>query len=298
MFLNLIVSVWLIVFFFLGTNAKAQRKRKSSENDAVKPPRKEDVENKQSRKSTRHSYTRGAKKKILEEANNSKLRQNVQVRVEDCLQNAQKLSTLCRIEQEESNQIKKEETTQPEEISETTDNGDSSKDSSLSEEAQPEKVETPSKIEEEEQPKEEDVVVPKIEEVIISPQEPESEEDDCVIVSEEKPTSSAIPIPPRDESCEEHAQSDVQAGSSGIVSGGREDDDGLLSSPYGRMELGDGAGTALLRFPDDRSDSGVSSLRSGSCASGDERSGSRSSALSSSDEPQHQQQQQDNRILR
>ncbi|CAG9772614.1 unnamed protein product [Ceutorhynchus assimilis] len=37
-----------------------------------------------------------------------------------------------------------------------------------------------------------------------------------------------------------------------------------------------------LRFADDRSDSGVSSLRSGS---GDERSGSRSSALSSSDEP-------------
>lgn len=37
-----------------------------------------------------------------------------------------------------------------------------------------------------------------------------------------------------------------------------------------------------FRFADDRSDSGVSSLRSGS---GDERSGSRSSALSSSDEP-------------
>ncbi|KAL1509972.1 hypothetical protein ABEB36_004635 [Hypothenemus hampei] len=37
-----------------------------------------------------------------------------------------------------------------------------------------------------------------------------------------------------------------------------------------------------LRYADDRSDSGVSSLRSGS---GDERSGSRSSALSSSDEP-------------
>lgn len=48
--------------------------------------------------------------------------------------------------------------------------------------------------------------------------------------------------------------------------------------------MDDAASTAaLLRFPDDRSDSGVSSLRSGS---GDERSGSRSSALSSSDEPQ------------
>lgn len=62
------------------------------------------------------------------------------------------------------------------------------------------------------------------------------------------------------------------------------DDDGPLSrsSPF-RMD--DAAGTAVSRFPDDRSDSGVSSLRSGS---GDERSGSRSSALSSSDEPQPQ----------
>ncbi|KAI4459227.1 jmjc domain-containing histone demethylation protein [Holotrichia oblita] len=51
------------------------------------------------------------------------------------------------------------------------------------------------------------------------------------------------------------------------------------------MELADSVNintSSLLRFPDDRSDSGVSSLRSGS---GDERSGSRSSALSSSDEP-------------
>lgn len=48
-----------------------------------------------------------------------------------------------------------------------------------------------------------------------------------------------------------------------------------------RME--EAGGTA--RFSDDRSDSGVSSLRS---CSGDERSGSRSSALSSSDEPPQQ----------
>lgn len=64
------------------------------------------------------------------------------------------------------------------------------------------------------------------------------------------------------------------------------DDDGPLvsSSPYSRMEFNSETPTSLLRFPDDRSDSGVSSLRSGS---GDERSGSRSSALSSSDEPNH-----------
>lgn len=67
----------------------------------------------------------------------------------------------------------------------------------------------------------------------------------------------------------------------------QDDDDGPLSSssPFSRMEV-DSSATALLRFPDDRSDSGVSSLRSGS---GDERSGSRSSALSSSDEPPQQQ---------
>lgn len=72
---------------------------------------------------------------------------------------------------------------------------------------------------------------------------------------------------------------------SGGVVGRGGDDEGPLSSssPYGRMELAEAAGAAsLLRYPDDRSDSGVSSLRSGS---GDERSGSRSSALSSSDEP-------------
>lgn len=49
-----------------------------------------------------------------------------------------------------------------------------------------------------------------------------------------------------------------------------------------RMEEGPTA--AALRFPDDRSDSGVSSLRG--TGSGDERSGSRSSALSGTDEPQ------------
>lgn len=85
----------LLIYIFLIFIAKTQRKRKSSENDAIKP-RKEDVENKQSRKSTRNSCNRGAKKKVLEEANNSKLRQHVQIRVEDCLQNGQKLSAICR----------------------------------------------------------------------------------------------------------------------------------------------------------------------------------------------------------
>jgi len=50
------------------------------------------------------------------------------------------------------------------------------------------------------------------------------------------------------------------------------DDDGPLcsSSPLSRMDFNDTPNS--LRFADDRSDSGVSSLRS---SSGDERSGSR-----------------------
>lgn len=55
----------------------------------------------------------------------------------------------------------------------------------------------------------------------------------------------------------------------------------VVADDEARMD--DGPTAAALRFPDDRSDSGVSSLRSGS---GDERSGSRSSALSGTDEPQ------------
>lgn len=95
------------------------------------------------------------------------------------------------------------------------------------------------------------------------------EDEDCVIV---EPTEDCVIVEP----------SIIRECSS------RDDDDGPLSSssPFSRMEITDNT-TALLRFPDDRSDSGVSSLRSGSCASGDERSGSRSSALSSSDEPTH-----------
>lgn len=220
------------------------------------------------------------------------------MRVEDCLQNGQKLSALCRLEQEES-KATEEATPQPlpEETEETT--GDSS-NSEPTLTAIP-KVETTPTIEEEPIPQLEEHVpdttpesIPKVEEETIPQQEPESEEDDCVIVSEEKP----VPIPTVEQpACD---RSGRQAGENSVAAS-REDDEGPLSSPYGRMEIGDGPGTALLRFPDDRSDSGVSSLRSGSCASGDERSGSRSSALSSSDEPQHHQQQQDrhdNRILR
>lgn len=55
---------------------------------------KENVENKQTRRKTiNNRYTN--KKKVLEEANNSKLRE-IEVRVEDCLQTNSALSLLCR----------------------------------------------------------------------------------------------------------------------------------------------------------------------------------------------------------
>lgn len=60
---------------------------------------KENVENKQTRRKTiNNRYSN--KKKVLEEANNSKLRE-IEVRVEDCLQTNSALSLLCRQKLEE-----------------------------------------------------------------------------------------------------------------------------------------------------------------------------------------------------
>lgn len=60
---------------------------------------KENVENKQTRKKTLNNRYFN-KKKVLEEANNSKLRE-IEVRVEDCLQTNSALSLLCRQKLEE-----------------------------------------------------------------------------------------------------------------------------------------------------------------------------------------------------
>lgn len=180
---------------------------------------KEDLENK-GKKKINSVGPRSTKKKVLEEANNSKLRRLVEVRVEDCLR---------RVGKDHNNSI--------------TVNVSA------------------------------EVTVPIVdsESVVEDAEKCVEEETKPVLVTEE-------------------LVSDLEVVKESEVVASQDDDDGPLSSssPYSRMELaGDGTTTAaLLRFPDDRSDSGVSSLRSGSCASGDERSGSRSSALSSSDEPQ------------
>lgn len=87
-------------FSFAGSTGKT-RKRKPSESEPVTKPRlfKENVENKQTRRKTiNNRYSN--RKKVLEEANNSKLRE-IEVRVEDCLQTNSALSLLCRQKLEE-----------------------------------------------------------------------------------------------------------------------------------------------------------------------------------------------------
>lgn len=139
--------------------------------------RKEDLENK-GKKKQRSVEPRPDKKKVLEDANNSKLRRLVEVRVEDCLRRV-------------------------------------SKDLSVSAS-------------------------------VSVPQEEDGEKDGEKNAVQPETVSNEV-----------------------------------VADDEARMD--DGPTAAALRFPDDRSDSGVSSLRSGS---GDERSGSRSSALSGTDEPQ------------
>lgn len=215
---------------------------------------------------------------MLEEANNSKLR-DVQVRVENCLQNASlpaALSALCRrsfeesaaesIEEEEEPQQQQQqvpvEETKPE-TSSSPHRADCEEDSVLDETSNSSSVQL---VQVEVQSADDDRVQVPVSETVVG--EVHSEEDDCVIVAQRTTVKAD------ERECSSHG-----------------DDDGPLSSssPFSRMELSETTNTSLLRFSDDRSDSGVSSLRSGS---GDERSGSRSSALSSSDEPQHNNQNQ------
>lgn len=208
---------------------------------------KEDLENKQSRKKNLCNRG-GGKKKVLEEANNSKLRE-VEIRVEDCLQTISHpitLSAVCRRSSLEESSAAVKSTECDDSALDDTSNGSSVQL-------------VPVEVRDDEPVRDSMQVSGTVTDVV-------SEEDDCVIVAQRTRKSE------------------------GRECSSRGDDDGPLSSssPFSRMELSDSA-NASLRFPDDRSDSGVSSLRS---SSGDERSGSRSSALSSSDEPQNNSQSQ------
>ncbi|XP_023311015.1 probable JmjC domain-containing histone demethylation protein 2C isoform X3 [Anoplophora glabripennis] len=251
-------------------SAGKSRKRKPSETDAPSTAKsrissfagpKEDCENKQTRTRKNLNQRGSNKKKVLEEANNSKLRE-IEVRVEDCLQSNPALSELCRRKLEESGaEEEEEEDERPEHHEEPPADGPDPRPIEPAEDSNGSSVELVS------------VVVRSDDATVQCGSMPASQvvngglngEEDCVIVAQR--TSTPSKAEERDCSI-------------------RGDDDGPLvsSSPYSRMELNSETPTSLLRFPDDRSDSGVSSLRSGS---GDERSGSRSSALSSSDEPNH-----------
>lgn len=196
------------------------------------------------------------------------------MRVEDCLQNAPHttaLSAVCRRSFEES---------APAESAEQHQRKEDEPESNSVEEAQETKCDNDCTLDDVSNGSSVQLVpvelsgaenvcdIEPVPEAVVSVSEVVSEEDDCVIVAQRTQTKA----------------SERECSSRG-------DDDGPLSSssPFSRMELVESANASLLRFPDDRSDSGVSSLRSGS---GDERSGSRSSALSSSDEPQHTTQNQ------
>jgi hypothetical protein len=222
-----VLYIIIMVVFVSGSVTKA-RKRKTSDSESSSAKArhnfgalKEDVENKQSRK--KNLCNRGSsKKKVLEEANNSKLRE-VEIRVEDCLQTVSHpavLSAVCRRSSlEEGGESKSAECD----------------DSALDDTSNGSSVQlVPVEGRDDDPVRDSMPVSGAVTEVV-------SEEDDCVIV----------------------AQRTTKA--EGRECSSRGDDDGPLSSssPFSRMELSDSA-NASLRFPDDRSDSGVSSLRSSS----------------------------------
>ncbi|KAK6635709.1 hypothetical protein RUM44_000963 [Polyplax serrata] len=291
-----------------GSAHKGRRRRNSDQNEIGSTLHKEDLENKGNKKRTNN---RGTKKKILEEANNSKLR-DVQVRVEDCLQAIRKFPGLSANE----------------EIGDTVVSESSDKDESAVNDSPRGSRNSERKSQGEEEtlrsPDEPEVACTEILNTGVKGKEKCSEK--AVVESVEERTSEAAENAPvevisdrrtresESTQSEENSKKDGDDEDDGntskitrstssstvvvksnhdeagppVITSAPEcnsvDDDGPLSrsSPF-RMD--DAAGTAVSRFPDDRSDSGVSSFRSGS---GDERSGSRSSALSISDEPQSQ----------
>ncbi|XP_076257984.1 lysine demethylase 3 isoform X2 [Rhynchophorus ferrugineus] len=320
-----------------GTPPKS-RKRKTSETDYPSSRTrysnsiKEDLENKQSRK--RNVNRSVNKKKVLEEANNSKLRE-VEIVVEDCLQSSTFLATHSGFLDADGDQAEKEigrdsvdvqkKENQPEESSVKREEGEASEivtsdakelsGDSASKDAQEEvlvsEANCDSKLTVSEQVQNNSCIsisegeVQSVGELL---RENDEEcvgdgktksmcdqavdnskvdeangcfgDDDCVIVASTEPTGQR----PRPSSIGNICTSTPNKGhNQDIDCSIRGDDEVPLcsSSPLSsRMDFNETPNS--LRFADDRSDSGVSSLRSGS---GDERSGSRSSALSSSDEP-------------
>jgi hypothetical protein len=244
---------------------------------------KEDLENKGNKK---RNSNRGSKKKVLEEANNSKLRRHVQVRVEDCLHRTSALRSY------------KKDNPAPLPVVEVTLAGDQTQEAAdKPEEVLPVQEEVSKGVIVDSRTRNDG-------EVSLEPDDDKSQgSSGCSVVldgkaseNEEKCNSGTAvqeEVPEPSVIVEDRTSSGDPVVRQPATSS-QDDDDGPLSSssPFSRMEV-DSSATALLRFPDDRSDSGVSSLRSGS---GDERSGSRSSALSSSDEPPPREQQTNSQL--
>ncbi|XP_060527245.1 probable JmjC domain-containing histone demethylation protein 2C isoform X2 [Cylas formicarius] len=282
-----------------GTKSK---KRKPSETDTPTTRLryansiKEDLENNQSR-SKNHGRSVN-KKKVLEEANNSKLRE-IEVVVEDCLQNGSLYLNRALLEEPP---LSEESEDTPPSVEFRDDEPPSSLECQREEDessstARQSKPSSPAAVEEETRKRDregEAAIDDRVSVVSGESVHEESEEadesvqcnnsgevkeevelsacnseDDCVIVANINIGRTIISTPTKAD-----REPDCSI---------RGDDDGPLSSssPFSRMDFNSETPNSL-RFPDDRSDSGVSSLRSGS---GDERSGSRSSALSSTDEP-------------
>lgn len=347
-------------FIIKNRGVTKSRKRKTSEtHDSSTSPTsfntsktvrnsKEDLENKQSTNRKNHRNT--SKKKVLEEANNSKLRQ-IEVRVEDCLQQQQQ-SQKTNNNNNNSASRNNSRNSQCDEVEVKVTK------SALSEEKEVFNNNINNKVVDDNKSKKRLITGVCNEDEVSSSGSSEdlplllvgkrrekssggflavdnennvqsgvelsmpssggvtdevvvSEEDDCVIIStvaspttgpkshhhhhhtqhhhlptnnsySQRPEDDSVAVPPVVVSSPVFGRSANNNSSSNSSRSG--------SGP--RMDLPpDGATTALgpssmLRFPEpDRlSDSGVSSLRSTSGGSGDERSGSRSSALSSSDD--------------
>ncbi|KAJ8952881.1 hypothetical protein NQ318_006497 [Aromia moschata] len=295
------------------------RKRKTSETETSSTTKsrtgfstKEDCENKQARKKNLNNRSSN-KKKVLEEANNSKLRE-VEVVVEDCLQSNSALSVLCRRKLEESVEQQQRQQEEKKSPPDTPDphpiegNGLEDSNGSSVELVSVEVQSDDATVQRGSMPAS-DVVNSDL-----------SGEVDCVIVAQR--TSTPSKAEERDCSIRgqvsrfsEHlelAQTEsgqafrvplvielCRAGSAlwhtlralviivitvCVLSQVTMTDHWCRPRPTAGWNSTQRPQPACSVSPDDRSDSGVSSLRSGS---GDERSGSRSSALSSSDEPNH-----------
>lgn len=246
-----------------GVGIKSRKRKQQQQQHQQLEEKEEDLENKRSRKK-RLTATSNRRLKVLEEQNDTKLVQEVQVHITQS-----RSISADGVEKEELNQEENDD--EEVKLVEVRENADcaSMPVFDAGDDALKCVLVGDSRRKEEGNEDEDD--------------------DDCVIIVKEEE---------EEEEKQQKTAVDKEHGSNG--QGGRcESGSGVGDRTVLRMELGEGlsgVGVRSICLPDDRSDSGVGSLRSVS-SSGDERSGSRSSALSSTDEQPPQQQQQQQQLL-